>query len=50
MMMYYNENDDNGKFILMWFIGFGDAVYCVTTEEHDADKNDVSNVSEDHGK
>ena len=50
MMMYYNQNDDNDKFTLMWFIDFGDAVYGVTTEQHDADKNDVSNASEDHGK
>ena len=26
MMMYYDENDDDYKFILMWFIDLGHAV------------------------
>ena len=50
MMRYYNDNDDNDKFILMWFIGFGDAVYCFSSEQHDADQDDVSNATKDHGK
>ena len=50
MMRYYNDNDDNDKFILMWFVGFGDAVYCIRSKEHDADQDNVSNAMKDHGK
>ena len=48
IMRYYNDNDDNDKFILMRFIGFDDAVYCLSSKEHDADRNDVSNATKDH--
>ena len=47
MMRYYNDNDDNDKFILMWFVGFGDVV---VSEQHDADQDNVSNAMKDHGK
>ena len=49
-MMYYHDKDDDNKFILMWFIDFGDVVYGGSSEEHYGEKNDVSNACEDHGK
>ena len=49
-MMYYHENNDDYKFILMWFIDLGDEVHGVTGEEHDGDHNSISSVCEDHGK
>ena len=45
MMRYYND-----KFILMLFIGFGDAVYCFSSEQHDADQDNVPNAMKDHSK
>ena len=50
MMMYYHENDDGYKFILMWFIDLGDAVQGATSEEHDGGKSHTSQECEDHGK
>ena len=50
MMMYYHENDDDYKFILMWFIDIGDAVHGATSEEHDGDKNHTSHECEGHGE
>ena len=49
-MMYYHDKDDDNKFILMWFIDFGDVVYGGNREEHNGEKNDVSNACENHGK
>ena len=48
--MYYYENNDDYKFILMWFIDIGDEVHGLTGEENDGDQNDTSCVSEDTGK
>ena len=50
MMMYYNENNDDYKFILLWCIDLGDEVYGLTGEEHNSDHNSTSCVCEDPGK
>ena len=50
MIMYYHENDDDYRFILMWFIDLCDAVHGVTSVEDDGDKNHTSSACEDHGK
>ena len=42
MIMYYHENKDDYKFILMWFIDIGDEVHGLTGEENDTDPNDTS--------
>ena len=44
MMMYYYENHDDYKFILMWFIDLDDEVYGLTSAEHDGDHNSTSHV------
>ena len=49
MIMYYHENNDNYKFILMWFINIGDEVHGSTAEENDGDQNDTSCVCDDPG-
>ena len=49
-MMYYHENNDDYKFILMWFIDVHGEVHGVISTEHDRDNNCTSNVCEDHGK
>ena len=49
-MMYYHENNDDYKFISMWFVDLDDEVHGVTSEEHDGDHNSTSCVCEDHGK
>ena len=48
--MYYHENNDDYKFILMWFIDIGDEVHGSTGKEHDGDQNDTSCVYDDPGK
>ena len=48
--MYYDENNDDYKFILMWFIDLGDEVHGLTGEENDGDQNDTSCVCEDPSK
>ena len=41
MIMYYHENNNDYKFILMWFIDIGDYVHGSTGTEHDGDQNDT---------
>ena len=48
--MYYQENNDCSKFILMWFIDIGDEVHGLRREENDGDQNDTSCVCDDPGK
>ena len=50
MIMYYHENHDDHKFLLMWFIDIGDAVHSLTGEENDGDQNSTSCVCDDPGK
>ena len=48
--MNYNENNDDYKFILMWFIDLGDEVHGLTGVENDSDQNSTSCVCDNPGK
>ena len=48
--MYYHENNNDDKFILMWFIDVSDNVHGTTDGEKDGDQNDSSCLCDDHGK
>ena len=48
--MYYHENDDDYRLILIQFIDLGDAVHGASSVENDGDKNYISCACEDHGK
>ena len=50
MIMYYHENNNDDKFILMWFIDVSDNVCGTTDGEKDGDQNDSSCLCDDHGK
>ena len=50
MIMYYHENNDDYKFILMCFIDIADEVHGLTSEENDSDQNDTSCACDDPGK
>ena len=47
--MYYYENNNN-KFILMWFIDVSDNVQCSTDGEKDSYENDSSSLYDNPGK
>ena len=49
-MMYYHENNDDYKLILMWFIDIGHEVHSLTGEENDCDEIGTSCVCDDPGK
>ena len=42
--MYYHENNDNYKLILMWFIDISDNMHGSTDGEEDGNQNDSSCV------
>ena len=50
MIMYNDENNDDYKFILMWFIYIDDEVHTLTDEQNDGDPNGTSAVCDDPGK
>ena len=50
MIMYYHENNNDYKLILMWFIDFSDDIHGSTDGEQDGDKNDTSYACDDPGK
>ena len=50
MIMYYHKNNDDYKFILMWFIDIVDEMHGSTGDENDGDQNGTSCVCDDPGK
>ena len=50
MIMYYKENHDDYKFLLMWFKDHGVEVHDLTGEEKDGDQNSTSCVCDGPGK
>ena len=50
MIMYYYENNNDNKFILMWFIDVSDNVWHSKDGEKDSDENDSSCLFDDPGK
>ena len=50
MLMYYHEQNNDYKLILMWFIDISDVVSGSTDGEQDVDKNATSCVCDDPGK
>ena len=50
MIIYNHENNDDYKFILMWFIDIADEVHDLTHEQNDGDQNGTSSVCDDPGK
>ena len=50
MIMYYYENNNDNKFILMWFIDVSDHVQHSKDGEKDGDENDSSCLFDNPGK
>ena len=50
MIIYNHENNDDYKFVLMWFIDIADEVHDLTHEQNDGDQKGTSSVCDDHGK
>ena len=50
MIMYYHENNNDYKLILMWFIDVSDNVHGLTDGETDGHQKDSSCVCDDPGK
>ena len=48
--MYYHENNNDDKFILMWFIDVSDNVHGTTDGEKDGDENVSSGLCDNPGK
>ena len=48
--MYNDENNDDYKVLLMWFLDIIDTVYGLRDEQNDGDNNGMSSICDDCGK